>query len=169
MKVKRFLKRTLIVVAGSFIGLIGGIITGLGISSVFDSVLRALYNPHPWGWLLLFGVAISAWTGCIVGAGTSALGVRTVSGFEWAIITAVAFPLGCLITDIPWNWSFIFILAGIGATASWLIVLIVRKILGLQLSKGPIHSGIFAGYLLVFILIMFTTPSILSALRQGLG
>jgi hypothetical protein len=62
------------------------------------------------------------------------------------LIIGVALPLGFWIDHRSWSWEGICLLVGMGTLAGWLVVLLVRKLLGKQLSMRGKPIGYFVAF-----------------------
>lgn len=150
---KKILITALLVVAGALIGFVLGAILGFYIGRGLD----LLGDNDAFKWRALYGAISGAVAGSIAGAGTGGLGIRSRLGLEWIPIYGIGIPLGFWIQSglIELDLGLI---AGIGALASWFVVLLIRLLFGKWLSRGSFEKNIVIVYVLIAVLVVFAAP-----------
>ena len=103
-------------------------------------------------WLAVFCGVFGALTGLITGIGTSVLGLKTRSGFEWVITNITGVALVPLILHIHID-QLLFILFAPPVIASWIVVRVGMRRFGQRQPQGPIQSRTLIGYMLAVALI----------------
>ena len=104
--------------------------------------------------LLLAGFCgvFGAMIGLITGIGTSVLGLKSRSGFEWFIINITGVALIPLILNIHMD-QLLFVLFAPPVIASWIVVRAGIRRSGQRQPQGPLQSRTLIGYLLAVALI----------------
>jgi len=103
--------------------------------------------------MAVFCSVFSAMTGLITGIGTSVLGFKTSTGFEWVISNLAGVALVPLILNFHMD-QLLFILLTSPVITSWIVVREGMRRFGQRLPQGPIQSQTLIGFLLAIALIV---------------
>ena len=162
------LKKSFTIFEGGLFGLGGGAVFGFAIGWLFDLIIVR----SPYGFWFYWGVVLGALMGVISGLGVSILGEGMRYGLEWIFINGIAVHLGFFILnrDLMWrSWKFILIVTILGTIASWLAVLLIRKILSTRIPRRTFDYWIVVGYLIAFAVLTYLSPGLLQSAARAIS